>query len=95
MFCSDFSSKIIIEAKEALDKKIGVCDVTPSVRLSSYRNFDDKFELICNHSDYGLNCGASALYCTRCLDKESFKKRSNEAFKEQVSTILDRGRGAI
>ncbi len=87
MYTVDFPSSLIIDAAAELQKQKDICETMPQVRLSYYdRGFFD-FSFVCRHKDLGLNCGASARGCTRCLRKKEVRK-ANDDFGKALGEFL-------
>lgn len=87
MYTVDFPSSLIIEAASELQKQSDICEVMPQVRLSYYDRGSFDFGFVCQHEDGGLNCGAGARGCIRCLEKEKVYE-ANKRFGESLGNCL-------
>lgn len=87
MYSVDVNPEIIIKGYEMLKAKEGVCEYPPEVRISIYNETSHNVSLVCKHKDAGLNCGAGAQYCTRCLDKEK-QYEANREFSGHLNVAL-------
>ena len=87
MYTVDFPSNLIIDAAVELQKQKDICETMPQVRLTCYDRGSFDFSFICRHEDSGINCGASARGCTRCLRKEEIYE-ANKNFGESLGNFL-------
>jgi hypothetical protein len=87
MYTIEFPSSLVIDAAAELQKQMDTCEIAPQVRLTYYDRGSFDFSFICQHEDAGLNCGASARGCTRCLRKEEVYE-ANKNFGESLAILL-------
>jgi hypothetical protein len=88
MYSADFSGDLILEAAKMLEKKKGICEVMPKVRLTIYE--DEKVgivTLVCQHKDPILNCKDYAEHCDVCLNKKEDYRRNKTYLREMFRAL--------